>query len=88
MYETFEQVLVKDDRLGCITSTIKFQILKGGQNVTYQPLKTISETKTSHAYNVKAPKVKNCYSREVLGESTMTLKITCANKSASEFLIR
>ena len=30
MSETFEKVLVKDDRLGCITSKVKFQVLKGG----------------------------------------------------------
>ena len=29
MSETFEKVLVKDDRLGCITSKVKFQVLKG-----------------------------------------------------------
>ena len=33
MSETFEKVLVKDDRLGCITSKVKFQVLKGGQNI-------------------------------------------------------
>ena len=32
MSETFEQILTKDDRIGCITSKVKFQVVKGGQN--------------------------------------------------------
>ena len=32
--ETFEKVLVKDDKIGCITQKVKFQVLKGGQNIT------------------------------------------------------
>ncbi len=44
MSETFEQVLVKDDRLGCVTPKGKFQVFKGGQNITSQPFKAISET--------------------------------------------
>ena len=39
MSETFEKILVKDDRLGCITPKVKFQVFKGGQNVTCQPYK-------------------------------------------------
>ena len=48
MSETFETILVKDDRLGC--PKVKFQVLKGGQNITCQPFKAISETKASHLY--------------------------------------
>ena len=29
MSETFEKILVKDDRLGCITPKVKYQVLKG-----------------------------------------------------------
>ena len=31
MSETYEKILVKDDRLGCITPKVKFQVFKGGQ---------------------------------------------------------
>ncbi len=55
MSETFEKVLVKDDRLGCITSKVKFQVFRGGQNVTCQPFKAISATNASHVYNVTVP---------------------------------
>ena len=36
MSETFEKILVKDDRLGCISPKVKYQVLKGGQNITCQ----------------------------------------------------
>ena len=87
MSETFEKVLVKDDRLGCITSKVKFQVLKGGQNITCQPFKAISETKASHVYNVTVPSLETIISREVLWKSTVTLKITGTNKGANEFLV-
>ena len=31
MSETFEKILVKDDRIACITSKVKFQVVKGGR---------------------------------------------------------
>ena len=55
MSETFENKLVKDDRLGRVTPKVEFQVLKGGQNIACQPLKAISETKASHVYNVTVP---------------------------------
>ena len=55
MSETFEKILVKDDRLGCITPKVKFQVFKGGQNVTCQPYKAISETTAQHTYTVTVP---------------------------------
>ena len=30
----FERILVKDDRIGCITDKIKYGVLKGGQAIT------------------------------------------------------
>ena len=87
MAETFEKILVKDDRLGCITPKVKFQVLKGGQNTTCQPFKAISETKASHVYNVTVPSLETIISREVLWQSTVTLKITTANKNAADFAV-
>ena len=87
MSETFEKVLVKDDRLGCISSKVKFQVLKGGQNITSQPFKAISETKASHVYNVTVPSLETIISREILWRSTVTLKISYAGKSANEFAV-
>ncbi len=55
MSENLKQIIIKYDRLGCITRTLKFQVLNGGQNVTRQPIEAISETKTSHMYNATVP---------------------------------
>jgi hypothetical protein len=85
--ETFEKVLVKDDKIGCITPKVKFQVLKGGQNITAQPFKAISETISSHVYNVTVPSLETIISREVLWQSTVTLKITGTNKPAGQFLV-
>ena len=87
MAETFETVLVKDDRLGCITPKVKFQMLKGGQNITCQPFKAISETKASHVYNVTVASLETTISREVLWQSTVTLKIATTCKAAADFAV-
>ena len=87
MAETFEKILVKDDRLGCITPKVKFQVLKGGQNITCQPFKAISETKASHVYNVTVQSLETIISREVLWQSTVTLKITTTGKVAEDFAV-
>ena len=87
MSETFEKILVKDDRIACITSKVKFQVVKGGQNITSQPFKAISMTNSAHVFNFTVPNLETIISREVLWKSTVTLHITGVNKPASEFLI-
>ena len=39
MSETFEKVLMKDHRPGCIAPTVKYQVFKGGQNITCSTFK-------------------------------------------------
>ena len=85
--ETCEKVLVRDDRLQCITDKVKFQVLKGGQNITSQPYKAISETETAHVYNITVPSLETVISREVLWKSTITLKITGIDEPTNEFLV-
>ena len=87
MAETFEKISMKDDRLGCITPKVKLQVLKGGQNITCQPFKAISETKASHVYNVTVPSLETIISRDVLWQSTVTLKITTTSKAAADFAV-
>ena len=87
MSETFEKILVKDDRISCITSKVKFQVVKGGQNITSQPFKAVSMTPSAHVFNVTVPSLETIISREVLWKSTVTLHITGTNKPASEFLV-
>ena len=88
MSDTFEKILVKDDRLGCITSRVKYQVFKGGQNITCQPFKAVSENTTSHIYNVPVPSLETSISREVLWRSTITLKISVPNKPDNEFAVK
>jgi hypothetical protein len=87
MSETFEKILVKDDLLGCITPKVKFQVFKGGQNVTCQPYKAISETTANHVYNVTVPSLETIISREVLWQSTVTLRISNPNKDGNDFAV-
>ena len=87
MSDTFEKILVKDDRLGCITSRVKYQVFKGGQNITCQPFKAVSENTTSHIYNVPVPSLETIISREVLWRSTITLKISVPDKPNNEFAV-
>ncbi|MFM7988714.1 MAG: phage major capsid domain-containing protein, partial [Candidatus Fonsibacter sp.] len=76
MSETVEKILGKNDRLGCITPKVKYQVLKGGQNVTCQAFKAISQSTSNHVYNVAVPTLETIISREVLWKSTVTLKVT------------
>ena len=83
MSDTFEKIQVKDGRLGCITPKVKFQVCKGGHNITCQPYKAISETTTNHVYNVTVPSLETIISREVLWQSTVTIRISNPNKRAN-----
>ena len=87
MSETFEEILTKDDRISCITSKVKFQVVKGGQNITCQPFKAVSATPTANVFNVTVPSLETIISREVLWKSKVVLKITGTNKPAGEFLV-
>ena len=66
MSETFEQILVKDDRLGCITPKDKYQVFKGGQNITCQAYNAISQSTSNHVSIVAVPSLETIISREVL----------------------
>ena len=85
MSDTFEKILVKDDRLGCITPKVKFQVFKGGQNITCQPYKAISETTANHVYNVTVPSLETIIRREVLWRSTVALHIANPGNMPTEF---
>ena len=63
MSETFEKILVKDDRIACITPKVKFQVVKGGQNITSQSFKAVSMTASAHVFNVTVPSLETIISR-------------------------
>ena len=83
MSETFEKILTKDDRIACITSKVKFQVVKGGQNITCQTFKAVSSSASAHVFNVTVPSSETIISREVLWRSTVMLRITGTNKPAT-----
>ena len=87
MSETFEKILVKDDRLGCITPKVKYQVFKGGQNITCQTYNAISQSTTNHVYNVAVPSLETIISREVLWKSTVTLKISIPQALNGRFAV-
>ena len=83
--ETSEKVLTNDDRISCITSKVKFQVVKGGQNITCQPYKAISQTTCAHVFNVTVPSLETIISRDVLRRPTVTLRIEGVNKPEGQF---
>ena len=88
MADTFEKILVKDDKIGCLTNKVKYAVNKGGQNITAMPFKAISATTSAHVYNITVPSLETVISREVLWQSTVTLKITASGaKPNGMFLV-
>jgi hypothetical protein len=51
---SFEKVLVKDDRLD-VSDKIKYAVMKGGQNMTSAQFNAISQSTSSHTYNIQVP---------------------------------
>ena len=83
--ETFEKVLTKDERISCIISKVMFKVVKGGQNITCQPYKAISQTTSAHVFNVTVPSLETIISMGVLWRSTVTLRIEGVNKPSVSF---
>ena len=79
MSETFQKILVKDDRIAAITDAVKYGVYKGAQNVTSYTYNAISHSTSSHVFNIAIPSLETVISREVLWRSTVTLKIKADN---------
>ena len=71
----FSKVLIKDDRIANLTDTIKYGVVKGGQNITSASYTAQSATNSSHTYTVQVPSEQVIVSREVMWSSTVTFKI-------------
>ena len=76
MSETFNKVLVKDDRIGNISDAVKYAVFKGGQNITSMSYQAISSTSSAHVFNIAVPSLETVIDRTVLWSSTVTLRIT------------
>ena len=77
----FERILVQDDRIGCVTSQIKYTVLKGGHHVASQVLNTNSKSTSAHVFNIAAPSLETIISREVLWACALTLQITVGSRA-------
>ena len=74
----FERILVKDDRIGCITDKIKYGVLTGGQNITSQSFNAISASNSAHVFNIAVPSLETVISREALWTYDFTLRMECS----------
>lgn len=75
MSQDFKKVLVKDDRLN-VSDSIAYAVNKGGQNMTSAQFNAISQSATSHTYNIQVPSEQTIIDRRVLWRSTVTLQLS------------
>jgi len=75
MSADFEKVLVKDPRLD-VSESIKYAVIKGGQNVTCAPYGAISQTNNQLVFNIQVPSEQTIIDRRVLLQTNLQLKVT------------
>jgi hypothetical protein len=75
MSADFEKVLVKDPRLD-VTDSIKYAVIKGGQNVTMSRFKAVSASASQLVFNVQVPSEQTIIDRRVLLEATLKVTVT------------
>jgi hypothetical protein len=74
MSADFEKVLVKDPRLD-VSDSIKYAVVKGGQNVTASPFRAISESNSQVVWNIQVPSEQTIVDRRVLWTSTLQFEV-------------
>ena len=82
----FARVLVRDERLDCHPS-IPFAVYKSGQNVTVATFNAISQSTSSHTYNIQVPSETTIIDRRVMWESTVRFRITVNLQAGSNSAI-
>jgi len=80
MSADFEKVLVKDPRLD-VSDSIKYAVIKGGQNVTCSPYRAISQTNSQLVFNIQVPSEQTIIDRRVLLQTNLKLQILTTNQS-------
>jgi hypothetical protein len=76
----FQKVLVKDDRISNITDSIKYAVVKGGQSITSAQFNAISQSTSSHTYNIQVPSQETIIDRRVMWKSTVQFQVQVVNK--------
>jgi hypothetical protein len=75
MSQDFQKVLVKDDRLN-VSDQIKYAVIKGGQNMTCAQFNAVSQSTTSHTYNIQVPSEQTLIDRRIIWKSTVQLALS------------
>jgi hypothetical protein len=75
MSADFEKVLVKDPRLD-VTDTIKYAVIKGGQNVTNSKFSAVSASSSQLVFNIQVPSEQTIIDRRVLLRATLKVSVT------------
>jgi hypothetical protein len=83
MSADFEKVLVKDARLD-VSDSIKYAVIKGGQNVTMAQYKAISATNNQIVFNIQVPSEQTIIDRRVLLQTELTLTVQSSNNTAQK----
>ncbi len=71
----FVKVKVIDPRLA-VTDRVKYKVEKGGQNVTCAQFNAISQTTSSHTYNIQVPSEQTLIDRRVMWQSTVEFVVS------------
>ncbi len=74
MSQDFEKILVLDPRIAGCTDKLKYAVKLGGQNMTPQPYRAISESTSSVVFNIQVPSEQTLCDRRVLWRATGLLK--------------
>jgi hypothetical protein len=82
MSADFEKVLVKDPRLD-VSDSIKYAVIKGGQNVTMAPYNAISYSNSQIVFNVQVPSEQTIIDRRVLLSTDLALTVV-SNQTQSD----
>ena len=75
MSTDFNKILIQDDRISNLISTIDYAVMKGAQQVTVSEVNSTSATPTSIVFNVVVPSLETIVDRKVILKTTLILKI-------------
>jgi hypothetical protein len=87
MSETFQKVLITDDRIAGCTNAVKYAVMKGVRTAPQRAIALYRNRLLNRLFNVAVPSLETIISREVLWSSTITLRIEGNNKPANQYLI-
>lgn len=82
MSADFEKVLVKDPRLD-VTDSIKYAVIKGGQNVTFSKYPAVSASSSQLVFNVQVPSEQTIIDRRVLLRAQLKVTVSSTGSLAN-----